>query len=55
MENRNSGLKIHSNGQSDLEISNVGLGSLAISGRFCNADDDLSMRTMRKAVDAGIN
>ena len=54
MEN-NSGLKYTQMGRSDLKISNVGLGSLAISGRFCNADDDLSMKTMRKAVDAGIN
>lgn len=42
-------------GHSDMEISNVGLGSLAISGRFCNSDDDLSMKTMRKAIHAGIN
>lgn len=42
-------------GHSDMKISNVGLGSLAISGRFCNQDDSESMKTMRKAVEAGIN
>lgn len=42
-------------GTSDMKISNVGLGSLAISGRFCNQDDTESMKTMNKAVEAGIN
>lgn len=42
-------------GHSDMKISKVGLGSLAISGRFCNQDDKASMETMEKAVEEGIN
>jgi aryl-alcohol dehydrogenase-like predicted oxidoreductase len=42
-------------GLSDMEISNIGLGSLAISGRFGGLDDDLSIRAIHEAVDAGIN
>ena len=52
---KNENMSYTKMGHSDMEISNIGLGSLAISGRFCNSDDDLSMKTMRKAVDAGIN
>lgn len=50
-----SGLTYRRLGRSDMEISDVGLGTLAISGRFRNADDDTSLRTMRRAVDSGIN
>ena len=42
-------------GHSDMGNFQYDLGSLAISGRFCNSDDELSMKTMKKAVDAGIN
>lgn len=42
-------------GLSDLYISNIGLGGQSISGRFCNNQDELSMKTMFKAVDEGIN
>jgi aryl-alcohol dehydrogenase-like predicted oxidoreductase len=55
MTNDRANLSYRRLGRSDLEISNVGLGTLAISGRFHNADDEQSMRTMRRAVDAGIN
>ena len=33
-------------GLSDLYISNIGLGGQSISGRFCNNQDELSMKTM---------
>lgn len=52
---KNDKLKYLRMGRSDMLISNIGLGGQAISGRFCNNQDDLSMQTMRKAVDAGIN
>ena len=55
MQKRNENLTYTRMGKSDLEISNVGLGSLAISGRFCNSDDDLSIKTIHRAVSEGIN
>lgn len=51
----NSRLKYTRMGRSNMLISNIGLGGQAISGRFCNNVDALSMQTMRKAVDEGIN
>lgn len=42
-------------GLSDMEISRVGLGTLAISGRFRNADDDASLLTMHRAIESGMN
>ena len=52
---RNDEITYNRMGRTDMYISNIGLGGQAISGRFCNNDDSLSMQTMKKAINNGIN
>ena len=53
--NRTPDISYNRMGRTDMYISSIGLGGQAISGRFCNNDDSLSMQTMHKAVENGIN
>jgi len=42
-------------GRSDLKVSAIGLGCMSMSGIYGPADDDESIRTIHRALDAGIN